>query len=123
MTDFPSSDLIELVAGRRGHFRMESGYHSALLFDLDALFAASDKVWPYVESLSDMLIAQKPDVICGPLRGGAFLAQQLAEIIGSEFWYTEPVNGGAETGVFWRALPSAAGVHESDPRGASRGRR
>lgn len=31
--------LLELVHGRRGHFRLESGHHSSLWLDLDALFA------------------------------------------------------------------------------------
>jgi hypothetical protein len=31
------SDLLGLLAGRRGHFRMESGYHSELWFNLDKL--------------------------------------------------------------------------------------
>jgi orotate phosphoribosyltransferase len=31
-------DLPALLAGRRGHFRMESGYHSELWFNLDRLF-------------------------------------------------------------------------------------
>jgi orotate phosphoribosyltransferase len=91
---------MELVAGRRGHFRTESGYHSALWFDLDALFAASDRVWPFVDALSDLLRPYKPNVICGPLRGGAFLAQQIAEMTDSEFWYTERVGNEGEGGLF-----------------------
>ena len=109
MTEHSSTDFVELVSGRRGHFRMESGYHSALWFDLDALFAAPDRIWPYVEELADLLRPYKPDVICGPLRGGAFLAQQLAELTESEFWYTEPVADAPTGGLFGARyqLPSA----------------
>ncbi len=100
MTDLSSTDFTELVAARRGHFRMESGYHSALWFDLDALFAAPHNVWQYVEELADLLRPYKPDVICGPLRGGAFLAQQLAELTEAEFWYTVPTAGVTMAGLF-----------------------
>ncbi len=91
---------MELVTGRRGHFRMESGYHSSLWFDLDALFAASDRVWPFVDALADLLRPYKPNVICGPLRGGAFLAQQVAEMTDAEFWYTERIGDDSAAGLF-----------------------
>jgi orotate phosphoribosyltransferase len=118
VTDLPSSDLFELVAGRRGHFRLESGYHSALWFDLDALFAASDRVWPFVDALSDLLRPYKPNVICGPLRGGAFLAQQVAEMTDTEFWYTERIGDDNDADLFGACyrLPSAFANRIEDAR-------
>jgi orotate phosphoribosyltransferase len=100
MPDLSSSALIELVSGRRGHFAMESGYHSALWLDLDALFAAPERVRPFVEALADALRRHNVDVVCGPLTGGAFLAQRLAESLGIEFWYTVPAAPEEGTGLF-----------------------
>jgi hypothetical protein len=31
--------FLRIVSARRGHFRLESGYHGSLWVDLDALFA------------------------------------------------------------------------------------
>lgn len=100
--------FMRLVAGRRGHFRMESGYHSDFWLDLDPLFANPSRVEPFVTSLASRLRVHSPDAVCGPLLGGAFLAQWLARDLGVEFAFTEKVNAPA-TGIF-RAqyrLPSA----------------
>lgn len=70
---------------------MESGYHSALWFDLDALFAATSRVHPFIAALAGALRPYDVDVVCGPLRGGAFLAQCVAQALDAEFWYTEPL--------------------------------
>jgi len=100
MADLSASAFTELVSGRRGHFGMESGYHSALWLNLDALFAAPDRVRPFVSALTDSLRPYQANVICGPLLGGAFLAQRIAEAIGAEFWYTQPVPPTEPTGLY-----------------------
>ena len=45
------SDLLALLAGRRGHFRMESGYHSERWFNLDRLFVDPARLQPFVDDL------------------------------------------------------------------------
>ena len=40
--------LIALIGGRRGHFHMESGYHSERWFNLDGLFKNADGLRPFV---------------------------------------------------------------------------
>jgi orotate phosphoribosyltransferase len=118
VTNLSVSALIELTTSRRGHFRMESGYHSALWLDLDALFAAPDRVRPFVTALADALSAYRLDAVCGPLLGGAFLAQRVAEVLGAEFWYTEPASASAQPGLF-RAryrLPAAFTNRFAHPR-------
>jgi orotate phosphoribosyltransferase len=99
MSETDAAAFLKLVQGRRGHFRMESGYHSDLWFDLDPLFAAPKRVEPFVLSLATMLRKHNPDAVCGPLLGGAFLAQWLAHALGAEFAFTEKVNKPA-TGMF-----------------------
>jgi orotate phosphoribosyltransferase len=100
MTDLSASAFIELVAGRRGHFGMESGYHSALWLDLDALFAAPKRVRPFVTALAEALRSYRVDAVCGPLLGGAFLAQLVADAIGVEFWYTQRAAHSGTPGLY-----------------------
>lgn len=90
MTPLSSDDLVAIVGARRGHFRLESGLHSALWLDLDGLFAEPARIAPFVAALADLLRPHRPEVVCGPLLGGAFLAQRVAQLLDAEFWYTEP---------------------------------
>jgi orotate phosphoribosyltransferase len=78
-----------MAQGRRGHFRLESGHHSALWLDLDALFADPQAIAPFVGALVAQLRDHALDVVCGPLLGGAFLAQLVAQSLGVEFCFTE----------------------------------
>ena len=80
------------VPARRGHFRLESGYHGDLWLDLDALFAEPRRLEPLVAALADRLAPHEVAVVCGPLLGGAFLAQALAQRMGIEFTYAERID-------------------------------
>ena len=91
---------MELAARRTGHFAMESGLHSALWLDLNALFASPTRIDPFVSVLADMLRPFRVDAVCGPLVGGAFLAQRIAQISRAEFWFTEPVARADGPGLF-----------------------
>ena len=83
--------FMTLVTGRQGHFKLESGHHSSLWLDLDALFANPHKIAPFVDALTASLLPFGVDAVCGPLLGGAFLAQLVARELGAEFCYTERV--------------------------------
>jgi orotate phosphoribosyltransferase len=80
--------VIDFVPKRRGHFRLESGYHTDLWLDLDGLFADSKRVAPLVDRLAAQLRKYEFDAICGAMVGGAFLAQLLAQKLESQFWFT-----------------------------------
>lgn len=82
-------DLLHLVSAREGHFRLESGYHSGLWLDLDPLFVSPGRIRPVVEALAVKLKDSKIDAVCGPLVGGAFLAQAVASLLDVEFYYAE----------------------------------
>jgi|SRR5215204_459656 len=84
--------FLGLVSGRRGHFRLESGHHGRLWFDLDPLFAEPRRVEPFVGALSASLRPYEVGAVCGPLLGGAFLAQLVAHALGADFCFTERVN-------------------------------
>ena len=92
--------FLRLAAGRTGHFSMESGFHSALWLDLDALFASPARVEPFVGALADLLRPHRIDAVCGPLLGGAFLAQRVAQLLDVEFWYTTPATSDERPGLF-----------------------
>ena len=101
--------FLQLVDARRGHFRFESGHHGELWLDLDALFAQPNRVDPFVDALVRQLAPHRVEVVCGPLLGGALLAQLVARALGAEFCFTERVvKDGAQE--LWRAryqLPAA----------------
>jgi orotate phosphoribosyltransferase len=92
--------FLELVAGRRGHFLLESGHHGELWLDLDGLFARPGRVAPLIARLAEALRPHQPAGICGPLVGGAFLAQSVAAVLDLEFSYTERVPSPASTGLY-----------------------
>lgn len=87
--------FLGLVSGRRGHFRLESGYHGRLWLDLDPLFAEPRRVEPFVGAFAAALRPYEVDAVCGPLLGGAFLAQLVAHALRAEFYFTERAAGAA----------------------------
>ncbi|MDT4898522.1 MAG: orotate phosphoribosyltransferase [Acidobacteriota bacterium] len=91
MGETSTAAFLELVAGRRGHFRLESGHHSGLWLDLDPLFAEPHRINPFVIALTSALRPYGVAAICGPLLGGAFLAQLVAHALNVEFCFTERV--------------------------------
>jgi orotate phosphoribosyltransferase len=104
-----AASFFELTSGRRGHFQLESGYHSELWFDLDSLFADAERIDPFVTHLADSLRGHDVAAVCGPLLGGAFLAQLVAGKLGVEFCFTERVMPRDTQGLFQASyrLPTA----------------
>jgi orotate phosphoribosyltransferase len=82
-------DVREAVAARRGHFRYESGHHGDLWLDLDGLFVDARRVHDLASALVEQVGVCRPQIICGPLTGGAFLAQFVAAEIGVGFVFAE----------------------------------
>jgi orotate phosphoribosyltransferase len=85
------SDLLALIAARNGHFKLESGHHGSLWLDLDPLFVRPGRLRRFVAGLADKLAGHAVEAVCGPLTGGAFLAQAVAAALDVEFYYTERV--------------------------------
>jgi orotate phosphoribosyltransferase len=109
MVQVMTHDLLSLVAARRGHFQLESGHHAALWLDLDALFVQPAQLHPFIAELATGLERYGVAGVCGPLLGGAFLAQMVAESLGTEFFFTERTMPSEPDGLY-RAqyrLPSA----------------
>ena len=83
-------NLLSALPSRQGHFLLESGYHADTWLDLGGLFVDQQTVARLVRALADRLRRHDVDAVCGPLLGGAFLAQALAHTLGRAFYYTEP---------------------------------
>jgi orotate phosphoribosyltransferase len=82
-------ELLGLMAARKGHFRFESGHHGDLWLDLDLLFLHPRSLRPFVAALAGRLAGHAVEVVCGPLAGGAFLAQLIAAELGTAFAHAE----------------------------------
>jgi orotate phosphoribosyltransferase len=68
---------------------MESGYHSALWFNLDGLFDTGSRIDPFVDQLATQLKTFDVEVVCGPATGGATLAELIARRLGCAFAFTQ----------------------------------
>ena len=93
-------NLIGLLAGRRGHFQMESGFHSEQWFELDRLLAQRERLQPFVSALAQRLAPHRVEAICGPMTGGAKLAELIAAELGVAYCFTERFEPPQATGFF-----------------------
>jgi orotate phosphoribosyltransferase len=81
--------FLDLVPGGRAHVRFESGYHSDHWLDLDPLFVDQTRVAAWIDQLAERIRPHDVTAVCGPLTGGAFLAQMVAANLGAEFYFTD----------------------------------
>ena len=108
MTD----DILNLMPVRNGHFILESGYHADIWFDLDSLFVSPQRIAPLVTELSHRLARHQPTAICGPLDGGAFLAQAVAAELELHFYYTLPSGVSGAKGLFAARYELPSGLNQ-----------
>src|SRR6187551_3160833 len=93
-------DLFSLMRARHGHFQLESGHHGEQWLDVDRVFVRSERVRPLAAQLAERLGAYDVDAVCGPLTGGAFLAQMVAEELGGSFVLADRAVRLTTTGLF-----------------------
>jgi orotate phosphoribosyltransferase len=93
-------DIFATIPARSGHFLLESGYHTDFWFELDGLFVDPDRCAPLIGALSERLDAYDISGVCGPLLGGAFLAQAIAIKLRKRFYYTQPVTQKSNQGLY-----------------------
>src|SRR6185295_16277639 len=105
----PVTDVFDALPARRGHFVLESGYHTDLWLTLDALFVDPAALAPHVAALAERLRSHAPTAICGPLFGGAFLAQAVATTLEVKFFVVEPAPAAATAGMFTARYQLPAG--------------
>jgi orotate phosphoribosyltransferase len=77
------------TAMQRGHFVLESGLHTNVWLELDALFIDPTILAPLVDDLADQLRPHAITAVCVPLVGGAFVAQAIAAKRDVRFYVTE----------------------------------
>ncbi|HEY9347586.1 MAG TPA: hypothetical protein VIQ53_19840, partial [Inquilinus sp.] len=77
--------LREAVSATRGHFLYESGHHGDLWLDLDSLFLDAARMRGWAAALARQASGLGAEIVCGPLTGGAFLAQSIAAELGLGF--------------------------------------
>jgi orotate phosphoribosyltransferase len=106
------ASFLDLARARKGHFQMESGLHCGLWFDLDIAFSAPAALDPFVSQLAQSLRRHDVEAVCGPLTGGAFVAQLLARQLGAEFYFTAPATAATE-GTFRTRYQLPPGVGHS----------
>lgn len=119
MTMPMTNDTMPGLPVAEGHFLLESGYHTDVWLTLDALFVDTPRVTLLVTALADRLRPHAVSAVCGPLLGGAFLAQALAMTLGVSFLFTEPGPEGAAEGGLFKAtyrLPPALREQTSGQR-------
>lgn len=83
------ADVLDAVGASRGHFRYESGHHGDLWLDLDGLFVDARRARGWAAALAARAVECRPDAVCGPLTGGAFVAQAVAAEMGADFVFAE----------------------------------
>lgn len=89
MTDGIEQALRQAVSAARGHFRYESGHHGDLWLDLDPLFLDAARMRGWAAALAGRAAGLGAEIVCGPLTGGAFLAQSIAVELGLGFVHAE----------------------------------
>jgi len=92
--------LVSMLAAKHGHFALESGHHGNLWLDLEPMFLRPNELHPFVEELARRLSRHEFEAVCGPLIGGAFVAQSIASLLEVEFYFTEESKDPRREGLF-----------------------
>jgi orotate phosphoribosyltransferase len=93
-------EVLELLDARKGHFALESGHHGELWLDLASLFVRPSRTARFAAELGRRLAPAGVAGVCGPLVGGALLAQAVATELDVEFLYAEAVAPEPEAGLY-----------------------
>jgi orotate phosphoribosyltransferase len=83
-------DVLALLPRRSGHFRLESGHHGELWLELPRLYLRPAPVIALATELARRLGPHRPEIVCGPLVEGAFVALTVAQVLDVPFTYSEP---------------------------------
>jgi orotate phosphoribosyltransferase len=92
MSNLFEKEVAALLPWRKGHFRFESGHHGDTWLNLELLCLQPEPVEQLATVLADCLSEQRPDVVCGPLVEGAFVAMMVARRLKVPFTYTERID-------------------------------
>jgi orotate phosphoribosyltransferase len=93
-------NVLSFVQGRQGHFQLESGHHGDLWLNLETLCLHSRGIQPFAAQLAAKLAPHKPEVICGQLVEGAYIALLVPIELGCDFVYAERFADPSREGLF-----------------------
>ena len=93
-------EILALFGARRGHFRYESGHHGDLWLEIEPLYQRPGRVRILAAELARKLSTLEIESVCGPLVGGAFLAQMVALELDVEFSFAEQFTRATSDGLF-----------------------
>lgn len=96
-------DLLEAMDARAGHFLLESGHHGELWLDLDRLLVRAADMQRWADGLAGLLREHDVSAVCGPLVGGAVVAQFVAARLDVDCYYAERLGSPPE--VTYRLRP------------------
>jgi orotate phosphoribosyltransferase len=102
---------LSAVHARRGHFKAESGHHMDLWMDLETLCQRPSAVQPLAAELAARIRVHAPDIVCGPLNEGAFVALMAAAALDREFVYAERFVDAADDRLYPVAYRLPAALH------------
>src|SRR6266849_1967971 len=97
---FMQENVLSVVRVRQGHFRLESGHHGDLWFQLETLCLRSREIRPFAARLAAQLGKHQVEVVCGPLVEGAFVALLVSLELGCDFVYAERFADTRRKGLF-----------------------
>jgi orotate phosphoribosyltransferase len=92
--------LLRVMSGRQGHFKLESGHHGDLWFQLETLCLKAREIRPFAVRLAEQLTPHNVEVVCGPLVEGAFVALLVSLELGCDFVYAERFADTTRAGLF-----------------------
>lgn len=87
MPDIDRKRLLD-IPRRTGHFALESGLHAEEWLELDSLFCEPRRIDAAVAALANHVASRNCEGICGPLVGGALLAQRIAMELDVPMFFT-----------------------------------
>jgi orotate phosphoribosyltransferase len=113
-----ASTTIDVLPIRKGHFLIESGLHAEAWIDLDTLFLDPPSLAPQIAALAALVSEHRVSAVCGPLLGGAFVAQAIAIQLGVRFYFAEKARSNPEGGLFQAEyrLPGSQREHAASER-------
>jgi orotate phosphoribosyltransferase len=82
-------EVLDAIEARTGHFALESGHHGDFWLELDPLFLRPRRTDRFAAELAERLAPHGVEAVCGPLVGGALLAQAVAAHLGVDLLYAE----------------------------------
>jgi orotate phosphoribosyltransferase len=107
---------MKATAVQRGHFVLESGLHTDMWLELDALFLDPTALEPQLDALASQLRPYGITAVCGPLVGGAFVAQSIAARLNLRFYFTERESNRSTSELFSATYRLPAGVRNQARR-------